>query len=134
MYQKPGPPTPNAHVQSVTRRSTARLAPTPRPGPHASPLATSSNEKTRNPTPRRGVGKSPRTPPVSARDIENRSSARKVNNTRVSFHKANLATVDLSYLRLIIRLPALIFTSVPRNNFNTIVNHARSVKFTVLIV
>ena len=33
-----------------------------------------------------------------------------------SFHKAILPTIDLSYLRL----PALIFTSVPRNNFKTI--------------
>ena len=39
-----------------------------------------------------------------------------------SFHKAILATIDLSYLRLILRLPALIFTSVPQNNFKTIVN------------
>ena len=39
-----------------------------------------------------------------------------------SFHKAILATIDLSYLRLILRLPALIFTSVPRNNFKMIVN------------
>ena len=38
--------------------------------------------------------------------------------TRGSFHKAILATIDLSYLQL----PALIFTSVPRNNFKTIVN------------
>ena len=29
--------------------------------------------------------------------------------TRRSFHKAILATVDLSYLRLILRLPTLIF-------------------------
>ena len=43
---------------------------------------------------------------------------------RGSFHKAILATIDLSYLRLIIRLPALIFTSVPRNDFKTIVNPA----------
>ena len=42
--------------------------------------------------------------------------------TRGSFHKANLATIDLSYLRLIVRLPALIFTSVLLNNFKTIVN------------
>ena len=35
-----------------------------------------------------------------------------------SFHKAILATIDLSYLRLILRLLALIFTSVPRNNFH----------------
>ena len=41
-----------------------------------------------------------------------------------SFHKAILATVDLSYLRLILRLPALILTSVARNNFKTIVNPA----------
>ena len=40
--------------------------------------------------------------------------------SRESFHKAILATVDLSYLRLILRLPALIFTSVPQNNFKTI--------------
>ena len=39
---------------------------------------------------------------------------------RGSFHKAILDTVDLSYLRL----PALIFTSVPRNNFKTIVKPA----------
>ena len=42
--------------------------------------------------------------------------------SRGSFHKAILATIDLSYLRLILRLPALIFTSVPRNNFKTIIN------------
>ena len=41
-----------------------------------------------------------------------------------SFHKAILATVDLSYLRLILRLSALIFTSVPRNNFKMIVKPA----------
>ena len=41
-----------------------------------------------------------------------------------SFHNAILATVDLSYLRLILRLPALIFISVPRNNFKTIVKPA----------
>ena len=29
-----------------------------------------------------------------------------------SFHKAILATIDLTYLRLILRLPALIFTSI----------------------
>ena len=50
---------------------------------------------------------------------------------RGSFHKAILATIDLSYLRLILRL----FTSAPRNNFKTIVNPAHvclhSVKFTV---
>ena len=34
-------------------------------------------------------------------------------NTWGSFHKVILATIDLSYLRLILRLPALIFTSVP---------------------
>ena len=34
-----------------------------------------------------------------------------------SFHKAILATINLSYLWLI-----LIFTSVPRNNFKTIIN------------
>ena len=42
--------------------------------------------------------------------------------SRGSFHKAILATIDLSYLWLILWLPALIFTSVPRNNFKTIVN------------
>ena len=41
-----------------------------------------------------------------------------------SFHKAILATTDLSYLRLILRLLALIFTSVPRNNFKMIVDPA----------
>ena len=41
-----------------------------------------------------------------------------------SFHKAILATIDLNYLRLILRLSALIFTSVPRNNFMTIVSPA----------
>ena len=35
------------------------------------------------------------------------------------FHKAILVTIDLSYLRLIVRLPALL--SVPRNNFKMIV-------------
>ena len=44
--------------------------------------------------------------------------------TRGSFHKVITATTDLSYLRLILRLPALIFTSFPRNNFKTIVNLA----------
>ena len=39
--------------------------------------------------------------------------------SRGSFHKAVLATVDLRYLRLILRLPTLIFTSVPRNNLFT---------------
>ena len=48
--------------------------------------------------------------------------------TRGSFHKANLATIDLSYLRLILWLPALIFTRVPRNNFKTIVNQLTSKK------
>ena len=43
---------------------------------------------------------------------------------RGSFHKAILATVNLSYLWLILRLPALIFTSVQRNNFKTIINPA----------
>ena len=38
-----------------------------------------------------------------------------------SFHKAILATVDLSYLRLILWLPALIFTSILWNNYKTIV-------------
>ena len=38
------------------------------------------------------------------------------HQTRGSFQKAILATVDLSYLRLILRLSALIFTSVQRNN------------------
>ena len=38
------------------------------------------------------------------------------------FHKVILATIDLSYLRLILQLPALIFTSFPQNNFKTIVN------------
>ena len=42
--------------------------------------------------------------------------------SRGSFHKAILATIDLSYLWLILWLPALIFTSFPRNNFKTIVN------------
>ena len=46
------------------------------------------------------------------------------NHIRVSFHKAILATIDLSYLRLILRLPALIFTSVSRNKCKTIVNPA----------
>ena len=44
-----------------------------------------------------------------------------VERSWASFHKAILATIDLSYLQLILRLPALIFTSVPRNNFKTIV-------------
>ena len=44
--------------------------------------------------------------------------------SRGSFHKAIVATIDLNYLRLILRLPALIFTSVPRNNFKTIINPA----------
>ena len=38
-----------------------------------------------------------------------------------SFHKAILATIDLSYLQLILRLLALIFTSAPQNIFKTIV-------------
>ena len=42
----------------------------------------------------------------------------------LQFHKAILPTIYLSYLRLILRLPALIFTSVQRNNFKTIVNPA----------
>ena len=41
-----------------------------------------------------------------------------------SFHKPILATINLSYLWLILRLPALIVTSVPRNNFKIIVNPA----------
>ena len=45
-----------------------------------------------------------------------------LNKSRGSFHKAILATIDLTYLRLILQLPALIFTSAPRNNFKTIVN------------
>ena len=44
--------------------------------------------------------------------------------TRGSLHRAILATLDLSYLLLTLRLPALIFTSVPRANFKTIVNPA----------
>ena len=43
---------------------------------------------------------------------------------RWSFHKVNLATIDLSYLRLMLRLPTLIFTNVPRSNFKTLVNPA----------
>ena len=43
---------------------------------------------------------------------------------RGSFHKAILATIDLTYLRLILQLPALIFNSIPRNNFKTIVKPA----------
>ena len=35
-----------------------------------------------------------------------------------------LATIDLRYLRLILRLPALIFISVPRNKCKAIVNPA----------
>ena len=42
-----------------------------------------------------------------------------------SFHKAILATIDLSYLRLILRLLALIFTSIPWNNFKMILNPAQ---------
>ena len=42
--------------------------------------------------------------------------------------KAISATIDLRYvrliLRLVLRLPALIFTSVPRNNCKMIVNPA----------
>ena len=41
-----------------------------------------------------------------------------------SFQKAIFATIDLTYLWLILRLPALIFTSVPQNKRKTIVNPA----------
>ena len=41
-----------------------------------------------------------------------------------SFHIAILVTIDLNYLRLILRLPALIFTSISLNNFKAIVNPA----------
>ena len=40
--------------------------------------------------------------------------------SRGSFHKAILATIDLNYLQLILRLPAVIFPSVQQNNFKTI--------------
>ena len=41
-----------------------------------------------------------------------------------SFHKAILATINLSYLWLILRLAALILISVPRSNFKTIIKPA----------
>ena len=51
--------------------------------------------------------------------------------SRGSFHKTILATIDVAYLRLILRLLALIFTRVPRNNFKTIVNPAHVEKKSV---
>ena len=45
--------------------------------------------------------------------------------SRGSFHKAILATIDLSYLWLILWLPALIFTSVPRSDVRLTVKSVR---------
>ena len=45
-------------------------------------------------------------------------------HSRGSFHKAILATVDLSYLRLVIRCQPLYLQAFHETNFKTIVNPA----------